>query len=159
MNVLKLVLVNFCVCALFVSVLQMIIPDKMKRILKVISSVALVAIIISPFLSVDTDELFGAFDFDAIEESENKQNALVHTSRLMEQEIYKNVESTLINCGVNEYEIYITTECFEESNEIALIKVEVLVGSEFESKINMIKEALSSEYSEVLKVGVKENGE
>ena len=71
--------------------------------------------------------------------------------------IYKNVENILINEGVNEYEIYISTNIDDSTNEIVLTEVTVLVDEKFKGEISDLENILKTEFGEVLKIGVKEN--
>ena len=63
----------------------------------------------------------------------------------------------LINESVNEYEIYISTNADEVTNEIVLSEVTVLVDEKFESKISALEKNLKTDFGEVLTIGVKEN--
>ena len=63
----------------------------------------------------------------------------------------------LINESVNEYEIYISTNVDEVTNEIVLSEVTVLVDEKFESKIPALEKNLKTDFGEVLTIGVKEN--
>jgi hypothetical protein len=91
-----------------------------------------------------------------VEESET-QTGVNHTASLIEKEIYKNVENILINEGVNEYEIYISTNIDDSTNEIVLTEVTVLVDEKFKGEISDLENILKTEFGEVLKIGVKDN--
>ena len=108
------------------------------------------------YFDLDLKSEFSQLDF-SIAESDTQQS-INHTANLIEKEIYKSIEEILINEGVNEYEIYIDTKVDEATNEIVLQEVTVLVDEIFKEKISVLESILKTEFGEVLKIGVKENG-
>jgi hypothetical protein len=155
MDSIKLVLVNYAVCALLGSIFEFILPRKNKDVFRIVSSIILISVIIIPLSRIDFENEFSEFGI-LVEESET-QTGVNHTASLIEKEIYKNVENILINEGVNEYEIYISTNIDDSTNEIVLTEVTVLVDEKFKGEISDLENILKTEFGEVLKIGVKDN--
>lgn len=155
MDSIKLVLVNYAVCALLGSIFEFILPRKNKDVFRIVSSIILISVIIIPLSRIDFENEFSEFGIFT-EESET-QPGVNHTASLIEKEIYKNVENILINEGVNEYEIYISTNTDDSTNEIVLTEVTVLVDEKFKGEISDLENILKTEFGEVLKIGVKDN--
>ena len=155
MDSIKLVLVNYAVCALLGSIFEFILPRKNKDVFRIVSSIILISVIIIPLSRIDFENEFSEFGI-LVEESET-QTGVNHTASLIEKEIYKNVENILINEGVNEYEIYISTNVDDSTNEIVLTEVTVLVDEKFKGEISDLENILKTEFGEVLKIGVKDN--
>ncbi len=155
MDSIKLVLVNYAVCALLGSIFEFVLPRKNKDVFRIVSSVILISVIVIPLSRLDLKSEFSQLDF-SITESDTQQS-INHTANLIEKEIYKSIEEILINEGVNEYEIYIDTKVDEATNEIVLQAVTVLVDEIFNEKISVLESILKTEFGEVLKIGVKEN--
>jgi hypothetical protein len=155
MDSIKLVLVNYAVCALLGSIFEFVLPRKNKDVFRIVSSVILISVIVIPLSRLDLKNEFSQLDF-SITESDTQQS-INHTANLIEKEIYKSIEEILINEGVNEYEIYIDTKVDEATNEIVLQEVTVLVDELFKEKISVLESILKTEFGEVLKIGVKEN--
>jgi hypothetical protein len=155
MDTIKLVLVNYAVCALLGSIFEFILPRKNKDVFRIVSSIILISVIIIPLSRIDFENEFSKFGI-LVEESET-QSGVNYTASLIEKEIYKNVENILINEGVNEYEIYISTNIDDSTNEIVLTEVTVLVDEKFKGEISDLENILKTEFGEVLKIGVKDN--
>lgn len=155
MDSVKLVLVNYAVCALFGSIFEFILPRKNKDVFRIVSSVILISVIIIPLSKLSLSEEFESVQYQ--QEADDTENNLIRTASLLEKEIYKNIEEILINEGINEYEIYISTNIDEATNEIVLAGVEILVDEKFSDKITVLENILKSDFGEALKIGVKEN--
>jgi hypothetical protein len=155
MDSIKLVLVNYAVCALLGSIFEFILPRKNKDVFRIVSSIILISVIIIPLSRIDFENEFSEFGI-LVEESET-QTGVNHTASLIEKEIYKNVENILINEGVNEYEIYISTNIDDSTNEIVLTEITVLVDEKFKGEISDLENILKTEFGEALKIGVKDN--
>jgi hypothetical protein len=155
MDSIKLVLVNYAVCALLGSIFEFVLPRKNKDVFRIVSSVILISVIVIPLSRLDLKNEFSQLDF-SITESDTQQS-INHTANLIEKEIYKSIEEILINEGVSEYEIYIDTKVDEATNETVLQEVTVLVDELFKEKISVLESILKTEFGEVLKIGVKEN--
>ena len=155
MDSVKLVLVNYAVCALFGSIFEFILPRKNKDVFRIVSSVILISVIIIPLSKLDLSGEFEKIEY-SLEVDENEGSIHI-TSGLIEKEIYKNVENILINEGVNEYEIYIRTNVDEVTNEIILTEVELLVDEKFKDKTSSLEKRFKTDFGEVFKIGVKNN--
>jgi uncharacterized membrane protein YeiB len=155
MDNVKLVLVNYAVCALFGSIFEFLLPRKNKDVFRIVSSIILISVIIIPLSKLNLEDEF--FDVEYSLETKETEKNLEYTAGLIEKEIYKNIENMLINESVNEYEIYISTNADEVTNEIVLSEVTVLVDEKFESKISALEKNLKTDFGEVLTIGVKEN--
>ncbi len=149
----KSVLLNYAVCSLAGGILEYITPEKMRKTLRVIITLFLVSTVVFPLLKVDVnlEEIFGS----ETNTENTKYSALVHTQSLVEKNLYDEMRNILINCEVQEYEIYITTTVDEEENTVFLERIKIEVSSEFQNKIEEIKNNVSQEYKSVLEVGVK----
>ena len=154
MDSIKTVLVNYAVCALLGSIFEFISPKRSKETFRIISSIILISVIVLPLATFDFTGALEEIEFE-FQAEENEGNALLSTANLMEREIYKQIENILINEGLNEYEIYISTEIDENSNEVILKEVKILVDSKFKEKIPILKEKLKNDFQEVLEIGVK----
>ena len=149
----KNVLLNYAVCSLAGGILEYIAPEKMRKILRVIITLFLVSTVVFPIIKSDVD-LDAVFSTE--ENIENSEySALVHTQSLLEKKLYGEIRNILINCEVNEYEIYITTAIDEDENTVYLEKIKIEVSSQFQNKAEDIKTLIPQEYKSVLEVGVK----
>ncbi len=149
----KTVLINYGVCALVGGMLEHIAPQRTRSTLRGIVVIVLIFGIVSPFVGSD-------FDIDGLipeyEDSEMAQtDELMHTANLTEKKIKAEIREILINTGVNEYEIYVSTSVDKENNTVYLDEVRVEVAKQFEEKINDIYDCVTADYKAVLKVGVK----
>ncbi|MBQ6935826.1 MAG: hypothetical protein IJN49_04670 [Clostridia bacterium] len=156
MDSIKTVLINYAVCALLGSIFEFIAPRRNKETFRIISSIILISVIVIPLATFDFKGAVDNMEIQ-VETEKTEEQALLNTSKLIEREIYKKVEEILINEGVNEYEIYISTEISEESKEIILKELKVLIDSNFKEKITVLEGKLQGDFGEVLKIGVKEN--
>jgi L-rhamnose mutarotase len=125
----------------------------MRKTLRVIITLFLVSTVVFPLLKVDLnlEEIFGS----ETNTENTRYQALVHTQSLLEKKLYDEMRNILINCEVQEYEIYITTTVDEAENTVFLEEIKIEVGKAFGEKIDIIKSSVPKEYQEVLKVGVK----
>ena len=152
-EVVKDILLNYAVCSLAGGVLSYIAPEKMRETLKVIITIFLISTIIFPLLrsEMNFNEIFS----DEINLDEERYSALLHTQHLLEGKLYDEMSKILINCGVNEYEIYITTTVDEVENTVYLDEIKIEISEEFAGLKDNIKNDIPDEYKSVLKVGVK----
>jgi hypothetical protein len=65
------------------------------------------------------------------------------------------IKEVLINYGVDEYEIYITTSVDKEKNVVYLEEITVEVHEKYKDKLNAITKALPQDYRDIVKTGVK----
>lgn len=153
---LKTVLINYCVCAFFATLLEALVPERQKRIFKTLSFCVIAAVTLSPLFANQSKINFD-FEIPDSEYSES-QKSLVAASARLEKAVYKNVEETLINEGINEYEIYVSTNISEEENTVVLSGVSVQIGAEFKDAAESVKEKLFEIYGETLVLEVKNDG-
>lgn len=149
----KTVLLNYVVCALVGGILEYIAPEKTRKVLRIAVVSVLLLGIVSPIVKSDI-----SLD-DLLPQAEVKESAdydtLMHTANLTEKKIREEMREILINEGVNEYEIYVSTSVDAEENTVYLEEIKIEVGNTFENKINTIKSKVPEEYRQILKVGVK----
>lgn len=149
----KTVLLNYAVCAFLGGVLEYMAPQKTKKTLRVAVISVLLLGILSPIVKseISIENLLPEAEIS----EEVSYKALVHTASLTEKKLRDGMKEILINEGVNEYEVYVTTTIDEEENTVYLEEIKIEVGKAFEDKIPSIKNKISEDYQEVLKVGVK----
>lgn len=149
----KTVLLNYVTCALVGGALEYIAPEKTRKVLRIAVVSVLLLGIISPI--VKSDISVG----DLLSQTEIEENAeydaLMHTANLTEKKIREEMKEILINEGVNEYEIYVSTSVDADKNTVYLEEIKIEVGNAFEDKIDKIKNSVPQEYGQILKVGVK----
>lgn len=149
----KEVLLNYAVCSLTGGVLSFIMPEKMRKPLKVIVTLFLISTVVFPLfrseISIDTlfDEEVTFYD--------EQYSALLHTQSLLEKKLYDEMSEILINLGINEYEIYIETTADEEENTVYLEEIRIEIPKEIGYMAENIRNSVSQEYKDVLKVGLK----
>lgn len=149
----KSVFINYIVCAIAGGFLEYFAPPKSRKTLRVIIMGVILATSFAPLLKLEIN----IPDFSSYDElSENASyDALMHTANLTEKKVYGEVRDVLINSGVDEYEIYVTTSVEEETNTVWLEKVEVEIPKEFGGKVSEIEKAIPEEYRSVTRVGEK----
>jgi len=149
----KTVLFNYAVCAFVGGILEYIAPEKAKKTLRVAVVSVLLLGIFSPIVKSEfsIEEMLAEAEM-----SENvSYDALMHTANLTEKKLREEMKEILINEGINEYEIYISTSVDEKENTVYLEEIKIEVGENFKEKISGIKSKIPEEYKEILKVGVK----
>lgn len=149
----KTVILNYAMCALVGGVLEYLAPEKTRKTLRVAVISVLLLAILSPIVKgkIEIESLLPQVE---VAEDVNYK-ALVHTASLTEKKLRDEMKEILINEGVNEYEVYVTTTIDEEENTVYLEEIKIEVGKAFEHKIPSIKKKVSQYYQEVLKVSVK----
>ena len=149
----KSVFINYIVCAIAGGFLEYFAPPKSRKTLRVIIMGVILATSFAPLLKLEIN----IPDFSGYDElSENTSyDALMHTANLTEKKVYGEVRDVLINSGIDEYEIYVTTSVEEETNTVWLEKVEVEIPKEFSGKLSEIEMAIPEEYRSVTRVGEK----
>ena len=146
------IFVNYMLCAVVGGILEYIAPDKSKKMIRIIVVAVILAVTLSPLLKIDID-----FSIDDEEYTEdNSYENLLHMRNLVEKKVRSDMREVIINAGVNEYEIYITTDGDEESQTVYLQRVEILVGSDFAHLTQQIKDSAPEEYRSIVEVGVKD---
>lgn len=149
----KSVFINYIVCAIAGGFLEYFAPPKSRKTIRVIIMGVILATSFAPLLKTEiTIPDFSGYD----ELSENASyDALMHTANLTEKKVYGEVRDVLINSGIDEYEIYVTTSVEEETNTVWLEKVDVEIPKEFSGKLSEIEKAIPEEYRSVTRVGEK----
>ncbi len=152
-EIIKNVLLNYAVCAFVGGILEYIAPQKAKKTLRIAVVSLLLIGIFSPIAKTE-------FSFDEmLTETEIDENvsydALMHTANMAEKKLREEIKEILINEGINEYEIYISTSVDEKDNTVYLEEIKIEVAENFKEKIPVIEKSVSEEYKEILKVGVK----
>lgn len=152
-EVIKSVFINYIVCALAGGFLEYFAPAKSRKTLRVIVTGVILATSFAPLLKSEIT----IPDFSGYEEisESNTYDALMHTANLTEKKVYGEVRDILINSGVDEYEIYVTTSVEEETNTVWLESVTVEIPKEFSEKFTGIQNSIPEEYRSVTKVGEK----
>ena len=153
-EIIKTVLFNYAVCALVGGILEYIAPEKTKKTLRIAVVSVMLLVVVTPVVKGEISLESNMVSEEEISENID-YNALIHTANLIEQKLKEEMKEILINEGVNEYEIYITTTIDEENNTVFLEEIKIEVDKTFEDKIRAINNKVPEEYQEVLKVGVK----
>lgn len=151
MNALKNVMLNYCVCAFFASVLHMLVPKKEEKIFRALSFCVISAVSLMPLLNADFSKASLSFDEVYGESYKSEYSA----ARALESAVGKNVSDTLIKLGIDEYEIYVSTNTDEEKSIVRVTEVRVELAPEFENRTDDVKNELDAIYKDVLKVEVK----
>ena len=152
-EVVKAVFINYIICALVGGFLEFFAPSKSRKTLRIIVMAVVLISSFAPVLKMEINfpELEG---YDEVYEK-NNYDTLMHTASLTEKKVYNEVRDVLINSGVSEYEIYVTTSVEEETNTVWLEKVTIEIPVEFKEKQDEIKRTISEEYRGVTEVGEK----
>lgn len=152
-EVIKNVFVNYIVCALVGGFLEYFAPSRARKALRVIVMAVVLITSFAPLLKAD----ISIPDFNGYEEVYEKQSydALMHTANLTEKKVYNEVRDVLINSGINEYEIYVTTSVEEERNTVRLEGVVVELPTEFMGLQGEIIKKIPEEYRGITEVGEK----
>ena len=153
-EIIKTVLLNYAFCALVGGVLEYIAPEKTKKTLRVAVVSVMLLVVVAPIAKNEINLESNVISQEEISESLN-YDALMHTANLTERKLREEIKEILIKENIKEYEIYITTTVDEEENTVYLERIKIEVSSEFQNKIEEIKNNVSQEYKSVLEVGVK----
>ncbi len=152
-EVIKSVFINYVVCAILGGFLEYFAPNKSRKTLRVIIMAIVLVTSFAPLLKSDLSipDLSGYEELSEI----NNYDALMHTANLTEKKVYGEVRDILINSGIDEYEIYVTTSVEEETSTVWLEGVMVEIPKEFSGKITEIEGMIPEEYRSVTRVGEK----
>lgn len=156
MSALKTVIVNYCVYAFFAAVLELITSEKHKRAFRSFSFCVILAFSLLPLSGAQID-ISNAFNYEE-QGGENAAASLASACTRLERAVYENVSQALINIGINEYEIYVSTVVNEEECVVRVTEVLVELGEKFADDTERAFEALKADYEEILKVEVKNSG-
>ena len=152
-EVIKSVFVNYTVCAVAGGFLEYFAPQKSRKTLRVIIMAIILTTSFMPLLKTDIN-IPDLSEYEELSEA-NDYDALMHTANLTEKKVYGEVRDILINSGIDEYEIYVTTSVEEETSTVWLEKVTVEIPKECSGKIQEIQNSIPEEYRSVTKVGEK----
>ncbi|MGN0526762.1 MAG: hypothetical protein ACI4IF_04940 [Acutalibacteraceae bacterium] len=147
----KSVLINYAICSVLGGVLEYLSPEKARKTLRIVVLTVLLFSVLTPVMKSQKIDL----QLDNAESEEISYDTLLHTANLIEKSIKNNIKEILINLGINEYEIYVTTSVDEAEGVVFLEDVRVEVGEEFSDKIETVKSKIPDDYKAVLYVGVK----
>lgn len=146
---------SYAVCTFIGGILQFLsLSPGMKKTMRFIVTAAVIAAVAVPL--AETGEGFTGFSYETeTDEVFLENDALMHTAHVMEKNIYTHVSETLINLGVDEYEIYIGTDTQSQTDTVILTSVKIEVAEKYEMLLPQIYEILKNEYGEVLETDVK----
>ena len=148
----KTAVIGYMLCAFIGGILEYLSPSGAKNILRIVVTVVILFVTLSPIIKSDIS--FSGFTLNE-NDSNTGFDALMHTANLTEKKIYNEIREILINLGIDEYEIYVTTSVDEEKNIVYLEEIKVELDKEFIDKSETVKNKISEEYKDILKVGVK----
>lgn len=152
-DVIKTVLFNYACCAFAGGFMEYVLPGKARGMLRGIVAVVLILSVALPV--IDSAVEIPDFVPQYVENENQTVDSLMHTANLTERKIKKEVQEILINEGVNEYEIYVSTTVDEESVTVFLESVYIEIGKAFEDKKDSILQKITGDYKSVTKIGVK----
>lgn len=152
-DVIKSVFVNYIVCAVAGGFLEYFAPAKSRKTLRVIIIGVILATSIAPVLKMELS-IPDFSEYEQISEN-NSYDALMHTASLTEKKVYNQVRDILINYGISEYEIYVTTSVDETENIVWLESVVIEIPAQYGNKAKDIINAVPEEYRSVTRVGEK----
>lgn len=153
-EIIKSTFVNYMICAVVGGIFEYLAPERSRKTLRIVLVAVILTVTLSPVLKTE-------IDFGFAEESEISEDigydALMHTRNLTEKKIRAEMKEIIINAGIDEYEIYITTDADESTYTVYLDKVEIQVGKEYIHLAELIKNNAPEEYRSVVEVGVKDD--
>lgn len=154
MTAIKAALYSCALCAVFGGILKYLsLSDSMKKLLGIIITTAIAVLALRPF--ADSTISFDEFSVEIQETRQTTEDTLMHLAGVLEKDVKSKVKDVLINCGVDEYEIYVTTATDKENETVSLISLKIEVGEQYSDNIRQIVSVLKDEFGEVLKVDVK----
>ncbi len=150
-NIIKNIFTNYIFCAVVGGVLQYLIPESSRKILRVIIVGIILVTTFSPLAGAELE-----IKTDISDDSGNiEYEALLHTANLTEKKLRQEMKTILINHNVEEYEIYITTSVDKSENTVYLESVVIELGAEYSHLTEKVKNSIPQEYQEILQLGVK----
>ena len=145
------VLINYAVCSVLGGIFEYLSPRKVRQTLRIVVLAVLLFSVLTPIMRSKEIDL----NFENVQTEQVSYETLLHTANLIEKSIKNNIKEILINLGVNEYEIYVTTSVDEVEGVVFLEEIKVEVDKAFSDKIESIKSEIPEDYKDVLYVGVK----
>ncbi len=149
----KSAFVSFAVCSVVGGMLEYLTPKKYRKTLRVTVVGVVLALCIVPAFGEHID-----FNLNLDTQQDNEQlayDSLMHTANLVEKKVRGQIKELLINEGVDEYEIYITTSVDKVESTIYLEEVVVEIGEKFGDKLPVINKKIPDEYKSIVRTGVK----
>ena len=152
MGIIKEILISYAFSAFLGGFLEFFAPERAKSTLRAIVAAVIIFAVAYPLakgeISLPEDEIM-------INEEKNETDALMHIAALTEKTVKNDLKNLLINLGINEYEIYVTTSVDEENSTVYLENVRVELGADFRKDAERVYDSVTADYKSVLKVGVK----
>lgn len=145
--------IGFTVCSVVGGMLEYLTPPKYRKTLRVAVVGVVLALCIMPVFDKEFD-----FDLRLDTESQAEQlsyDTLMHTANLVEKKVRGEIKNILINQGVDEYEIYITTTVDKEESVVFLEEIIVEVHEKYGGKLETIVKEIPQDYRDIVKTGVK----
>ncbi len=149
-EVIKTVFVNYIFCALVGGLLEYFAPQNARKTLRVAVVSFMLVFSLAPLLKLEFD--FGEIPSGQEINESVGYDALMHTANLTEKKIYNEMRDILINLGVDEYEIYVTTSVEKDVGTVYLEGIKIEVAEEFKDKIPDIAKMVPVEYEPVFTV-------
>lgn len=149
----KTAFISFTVCSVVGGMLEYLTPPNYRKTLRVVVVGIVLALCIMPVFDNDFD-----FDLKLDSESQGEQlsyDSLMHTANLVENKIRRQIKDILINQGIDEYEIYITTTVDKEESVVYLEAIKIEVHEKYSDKLSNIVKNLPRDYRDIVKTGVK----
>ena len=149
----KTAFISFTVCSVVGGMLEYLTPPKYRKTLRVVVVGIVLALCIMPVFDND-------FEFDLMLDSESQgeqlsYDSLMHTANLVENKIRRQIKDVLINQGIDEYEIYITTTVDKEESVVYLEAIKIEVHEKYGGKLEAIVKEIPQDYRDIVKTGVK----
>ena len=147
----KTAFISFTVCSVVGGMLEYLTPPKYRKTLRVVVVGIVLALCIMPVFDND-------FDLKLDSESQGEQlsyDSLMHTANLVENKIRRQIKDILINQGIDEYEIYITTTVDKEESVVFLEEIIVEVHEKYGGKLEAVVKEIPQDYRDIVKTGVK----
>lgn len=149
-GVLRDVLLNYAVCALFGGMAGFLAPERMKKTVRALAVAVMLCGVLLPFCSLKRSEPPSLPDVT----EDAAYDDLMHAAGLLENSVRANVRDVLGQLDIHEYDIDVQTACSREEGSVTLTSLSVELGEAYADRTADVKEALG-EYQEVLMVRVK----
>ncbi len=149
-GVLRDVLLNYAVCALFGGIAGFLAPDRMKKTVRALAVAVMLCGVLLPLCQFQPTE---APTLPNVTE-DAAYDDLMHAAGLLENGVRANVRDVLAQLEIHEYDVDVQTACDREKASVSLTSLTVELGEAYANRIADVKEALG-EYQEVLIVRVK----
>lgn len=149
----KTAFISFTVCSVVGGMLEYLTPPNYRKTLRVVVVGIVLALCIMPVFDNDFD-----FDLKLDSESQGEQlsyDSLMHTANLVEKKVRGQIKDVLINQGIDEYEIYITTTVDKDESVVFLEEIIVEVHEKYGGKLEAIVKEIPQDYRDIVKTGVK----